>query len=125
LNECSGAYAATREPTVDEAVKTCEREVPQYCVTKTCPDFCNALRSSKSRKDACKAGCTKTNRCTMRVNAASRTRDNEALDAQNAEQLVRCIAQTRDPNFRKTGVSREDVPWRDFQTPSYKKAIRP
>jgi len=117
--------AATREPDITEAVRTCERDVPAYCASNTCPQFCGTFVGTANKK-RCSADCVATKRCAVKANVASQNiPGNEALDAQNREQLIRCIAQTRDPNFTKTGMTREDTPWRLVQTPSFKKAIQP
>lgn len=47
---------------------------------------------------------------------------NVALDAQNREQLIACIAEKRDPNGSKTG--RRMTPWQDIRVASFTKATR-
>lgn len=109
--------------TISQSTTFCEREVPNYCVQTTCPLFCNALRTKRQR-DLCNSGCTKTNRCQNRPIALSNAdRTNEALDAQNREQLTACIAEKRDPTGNTTG--RRMTPWKDIRTPSFTKATRP
>ncbi|XP_037048365.1 uncharacterized protein LOC119082816 [Bradysia coprophila] len=114
---------STSALTISQATEFCEREVPNYCVQTTCPIFCNALRT-KTQRTKCNSGCTTTNRCKnnpIRLSNADQT--NEALDAQNREQLIACIAEKRDPNAKQTG--RRTTPWKDIRTPSFLRATRP
>lgn len=109
--------------TITQATTFCEREVPNYCIQTTCPQFCNAIRSKRLR-ESCNAGCTRTNRCQNRpIGLTNADATNVALDGQNREQLVACIAEKRDPSGSTTG--RNMTPWKDIRTASFNKAIRP
>ena len=120
--EISTVNSAVSEATIREATQFCEGAVPRFCVSTTCPQFCNALRSS-TRKRTCNAECTADKRCKVKPVVGTDSNDNMALDAQNRDQLWACIAEKRDPAARKTG--RRETPWQQLQTPSFKKAIRP
>ncbi|KAJ6645251.1 hypothetical protein Bhyg_00455 [Pseudolycoriella hygida] len=109
--------------TIAESTAFCEREVPNYCIQTTCPLFCNSLRTKRQR-DLCNSGCTKTNRCQNRpIGLTEADRTNVALDAQNREQLLACIAEKRDPSGNTTG--RRTTPWKEIRTPAFLKATRP
>ncbi len=109
--------------TISQATTYCEREVPNYCIQTTCPQFCNALRSKRQR-DLCNAGCNKDNRCQNRpIRLSNADSTNEALDAQNRDMLIACIAEKRDPSGNQTG--RRTTPWKDIRTPSFTRAVRP
>jgi hypothetical protein len=129
LSEISSANGAASEATIREAVTYCEREVPNYCISTTCPQYCAALRSSARRKSECRARCTGADRCNVKAVVGStfenrgNNGDNEALDAQNRDQHWACIAERRDPAASKTG--RRTTPWRELRTPSFQRAVRP
>lgn len=109
--------------TISQATTYCEREVPNYCAQTTCPIFCNSLRTKRQR-DLCNSGCTKTDRCQNRpIGLTNADRTNVALDGQNREQLIACIAEKRDPSGNTTG--RRMTPWKEIRTPSFTKATRP
>jgi len=115
-------YGATREMTIGEATTYCEREVPNYCISTTCPQYCNSLRSQAS-KTRCNNECSKENRCKLKPTVGADSNTNAALDAQSRDQLWACIAEQRDPNNTKTG--RRTTPWRQLRTPSFTRAVRP
>lgn len=109
--------------TISQATAFCETAVPNYCIQTTCPLFCNTLRTKRQR-DLCNSGCTKSNRCQNRpIGLTNADSTNVALDAQNREQLIACIAEKRDPSGNTTG--RRMTPWQDIRTAGYTKATRP
>ena len=101
--------------TIGEATKYCEAEVPKYCATKTCPQYCNSLSSSTSQT-SCLADCLPEKKCRIKPTVGNDKADNLVLDAQNREQLWACIGENRDP-------ASATVPWQQVQTPSFSKAI--
>lgn len=114
------AQATTAPMTIKEATATCERDVPENCVTTTCPAYCDTLRST-AQKEKCKSDCTKDKRCKLKPLAGNDDPMNAALDADNRDKLIGCIAQMRDPEGKKTG--RREGNWQDLTTPSMEKAL--
>jgi len=108
--------------TIGQATTFCESAVPNHCIATTCPQYCDSMRSSRS-KTRCRQECTTEKRCKLRAAAGNDDPRNQALDAQNRDQLWACIAEKRDPNNNKTG--RRETPWQQLQTPSFVRAIRP
>lgn len=113
-----GARAAMPSQTIKMATASCEKEVPQNCIEKTCPAYCERYGSSKAKND-CKTGCTAGNRCKLKPLAGKDDPKNQALDADNRDKLFACIAEKRDPEGTKSGRRME--PWQTLMTPSMKK----
>ncbi|ODM97784.1 hypothetical protein Ocin01_08888 [Orchesella cincta] len=108
--------------TIAQATTFCEQAVPAHCIATTCPQYCNSMRTNK-QKTRCNGECTTAKRCKLLPAAGNDDPRNQALDAQNRDQLWACIAEKRDPDNKKTG--RRETPWQQLQTPSFVRAIRP
>lgn len=110
---------------IKDAAKKCEADVPNYCATKSCPQFCEKqyqnVRTGKDQKIAdCKAQCKPDALCKLKPMAGAAGPETD-LDKQNREQLIACIAQMRDPAGEKSGRRMED--WTTIQTPAWQKLM--
>ncbi|MGN6670847.1 MAG: hypothetical protein ACTHJ4_04840 [Candidatus Nucleicultricaceae bacterium] len=114
------ATSAEQPMTIKESTKFCESEVPKYCMSTTCALYCDTLRSAAS-KTSCKAECTADKRCKLKPLAGNDDPKNAALDADNREKLIACIAEKRDPSGTKSG--RRMMQWEYIMTPSLAKII--
>lgn len=77
------------------AAGTCEEDVVAECVATSCPTFCATVAAGEV--DACKASCTAADRCKLTLFGGQDRADQVELDVQKREQLMRCLAENRDP----------------------------
>jgi hypothetical protein len=112
----SFAYAVDRPMSVQQATATCERLVPEFCMSTSCPMFCSTFYSQKDQ-ERCLSECTLDNRCQLKPLGGHDDPKNAALDAQNRDQLMACIAEKRDPEGKRSG--RRMTPWQKIATPSW------
>lgn len=112
--------------TVREATRYCEEAIPKHCQNVTCAQFCVKAFERRRNKEqliaSCKAECKPENRCKLKPLGGRDDPGNRELDAQNRDQLMACIAQSRDPTGEKSGRRMQD--WKEIQTPSWQKLMR-
>src|SRR5665811_1384329 len=77
---------------IGESTTFCEAAVPAYCVSTTCPQFCDTIKSPTAKR-TCKTECTLDKRCKLKPAGGQDDPKNAALDAQNRDQLWACIAE--------------------------------
>ncbi|KAB2833259.1 MAG: hypothetical protein F9K49_06835 [Caedimonadaceae bacterium] len=106
--------------TIKESTAFCEKNVPEYCISTTCNLYCDTLRTEASKAN-CKSECTADKRCKLKPLAGNDDPKNAALDADNREKLIACIAEKRDPAGTKSG--RRMTQWEHIMTPSLAKII--
>ena len=112
---------------IGQATKHCEAAVAKHCQTMTCPKFCEKQferrRTNKEKLIAdCKADCQKPERCSIKPLGGNDDPKFAALDAQNREQGIACIAEMRDPEGITSGRRMQD--WQEIQTPSWQKLMQ-
>jgi hypothetical protein len=117
--------SAAQAQDIKAATKKCEVEAPAECVAVTCPKFCAAIFKGRKNVEAqiekCKAECTPQKRCVLKPLGGGDSPGNAELEAQTREHAIACIAETRDPDGKKSG--RRMTPWRELLAPSYAKLV--
>lgn len=116
----SNASTTPAPLSIKEATAFCEANVPLHCIAVTCPQYCDTLRSENAKSD-CKLSCTQDKRCKLKPLAGQDDPKNAALDADNRDKLIACIAEKRDPEGKKSGRRMEA--WQNLMTPSLAKVL--
>ncbi|MGI4852116.1 MAG: hypothetical protein ACRYGR_09275 [Janthinobacterium lividum] len=119
-------FASSPTNMIKQATKQCEKDVATHCLNDLCPKYCervNARRNNDKLMLQCKKECTLENRCKLKPLAGMDDSKNLELDAQTREQLIQCIAETRDPEGTKSG--RRMISWKSVETSSWSRLMKP